>query len=64
MKSFVKFRRVPTMIGSARAALWCVTAAVLATVLSAAFWNGLLITGGYVWVTNTDTVSAGICCRQ
>eukprot|EP00903_Cladosiphon_okamuranus_P019509 g17940.t1 len=57
VQSFVTFRRVPTMIGSARAALWCVAAAVLATVLSAAFWNGLLITGGYFWVTNTDDVS-------
>lgn len=45
------------MIGSARTAWCCVLAAVLATVLSAVFWNGLLITGGYFWVTNTENVS-------
>eukprot|EP00752_Nemacystus_decipiens_P008223 g7353.t1 len=57
VQSFAKFRLVPATIGSGRAALWCVTAAVLATVLSAVFWNGLLITGGYFWVTNTENES-------
>lgn len=56
-QSFVKFRRVPTVIGSARTSYLCVAAAVLATVLSAVFWNGILITGGYFWVSNNDNVS-------
>ncbi|CAB1103465.1 unnamed protein product [Ectocarpus sp. CCAP 1310/34] len=59
VQSFVTLRRVPTMIGSTRAACVCVVLAVLATVLSAVFWNGVLITGGYFWVTNTSNESHG-----
>ncbi|CBJ31672.1 hypothetical protein Esi_0273_0019 [Ectocarpus siliculosus] len=59
VQSFVKLRRVPTMIGSTRAACVCLVLAILATVLSAVFWNGVLITGGYFWVTNTGNESHG-----
>eukprot|EP00903_Cladosiphon_okamuranus_P019508 g17939.t1 len=57
VQSFVKLRRVPATIGSARTSYVCVTAAVLATVLSAIFWNDILITGGYFWVANNNNVS-------
>ncbi|CAN0482834.1 unnamed protein product [Ectocarpus sp. 12 AP-2014] len=59
VQSFVKLKRVPTMIGSKRAACVCLVLAILATVLSAVFWNGVLITGGYFWVTNTSNESHG-----
>lgn len=61
LQSFAKFRRVPTTIGSARTSYLCVAGAVLATVLSAVFWNGILVTGGYFWVANNDNV--GACSR-
>ncbi|CAN0113754.1 unnamed protein product [Scytosiphon promiscuus] len=57
VQSFSKLRRVPSMIGSARAAWGCVAAAVFATILSAVFWNGIIVTGGYFWVTNTGSES-------
>ncbi|CAN0114455.1 unnamed protein product [Ectocarpus fasciculatus] len=57
VQSFVKLRRVPTMIGCARVAWGCLGLAIVATIFSAVFWNGVLITGGYFWVTNTSNVS-------
>ena len=44
------------MIGSPKAAYICVAASIAATTLSAAFWNSLIVTGGYFWVTNTKSV--------
>ncbi len=56
-QSFAKCRRVPSKIGSLRASYLCIGLALALTVLSAMFWNGVVVTGGYFWVTNTDSVS-------
>ncbi|CAM9962234.1 unnamed protein product, partial [Laminaria digitata] len=47
--------RVPTMIGSRRRLTRPTIGKTYATTLSAAFWNGLIVTGGYFWVTNTGS---------
>ncbi|CAM9807204.1 unnamed protein product, partial [Ectocarpus sp. 13 AM-2016] len=52
--AFSKMRRVPRVIGSSRVIWSCVVVAMGLTLLSAPFWNDVLVTGSYFWITNSN----------
>ncbi|CBJ31674.1 hypothetical protein Esi_0273_0022 [Ectocarpus siliculosus] len=54
VQAFSKMRRVPRVIGSSRVIWSCVFVAMGLTLLSAPFWNDVLVTGSYFWITNRN----------
>ncbi|CAM9911634.1 unnamed protein product [Ectocarpus sp. 12 AP-2014] len=54
VQAFSKMRRVPRVIGSSRVIWSCVVVAMGLTLLSAPFWNDVLVTGSYFWITNSN----------
>ncbi|CAN0113956.1 unnamed protein product, partial [Scytosiphon promiscuus] len=54
VQAFSRMRRVPRVIGTTRVVWGSVAAAVGLSLFSAPFWNDIVVTGSYFWVTNNS----------
>lgn len=58
LQAFENCQKVPVVIGSPRVIWAVIITSFVYTIFSASFWDGLLVTGSYVWITNTKNVSS------
>eukprot|EP00904_Undaria_pinnatifida_P011635 jgi/Undpi1/7601/HiC_scaffold_23.g10074.m1 len=54
VQAFSHLRRVPSVVGSVQTVWRCTALAIALSCCSVPFWNDVMVTGAYFWVTNSS----------